>query len=260
MKITITADDFGLSDQIDEAICDLVSKGILNKVSVLTTVGSLREKVNTLRNLNPHIELAIHLNITDGRPLSPSGKISTLVRSTNDFYGGRHYLIAVLLQMGKISSNDVRTEWEMQISRMQELGVDISEINSHGHLHLHPALNHTICGLVEKSRIQKVRYIHSFCGFKAACYSILSKSLFKKVNPTAKMPRKLTLGIGREGSFDMNEFIRVVTKNEFDEVELITHPAVQGCPYQKKWGWKNPSDYSLLLSSQIKKILEKNEA
>lgn len=96
-KIIFSADDAGIVPQIDNAIADLVNRGILNSAEVLTNYG--KEGANSLYNTlqmveqtkasgNP-IELGIHLTITSGKPLTQQDGLLSILDEKGQFVSYR---------------------------------------------------------------------------------------------------------------------------------------------------------------------------
>lgn len=85
-KIILTADDFGVDDKIDSAIINLAKYNIINSVEILVNNGengaeSIRRTENLLdqtENVNPGLELGVHLTITSGKPVS-DGDLSEIL-------------------------------------------------------------------------------------------------------------------------------------------------------------------------------------
>ncbi len=76
-EVIMTADDYGVVPDINEAICDLVQVGVIHSVEVFPNYGDSGSKSvdNTLRLLHiaesaeRDLELGVHLTITSGKPL-----------------------------------------------------------------------------------------------------------------------------------------------------------------------------------------------
>src|SRR5438477_571510 len=79
-KLIVTADDFGLTDRINEAIGSAHRHGIVTTASLMVTGGGFESAVNIARNL-PGLDLGLHLNLTEGRPISPWEAIPSLANA-----------------------------------------------------------------------------------------------------------------------------------------------------------------------------------
>ena len=81
------ADDYGMTAHGDALIRDCQTHGCLNSVSIVPN-GSLEEAVAALRPSG--LKLAVHLNLVEGKALSPAAEIPLLVRPDGSFYGEYH--------------------------------------------------------------------------------------------------------------------------------------------------------------------------
>lgn len=82
-----------------------------------------------------HLPLGLHLNLTEGRPLT---RASSLTRARGEF----HSMPALLFRAsaGLIQSDDVVAECAAQLDRMLEVGIVATHLDSHRHVHMHPRL------------------------------------------------------------------------------------------------------------------------
>ncbi|MFZ9046538.1 MAG: ChbG/HpnK family deacetylase [Cyclobacteriaceae bacterium] len=75
MKYIFTADDFGVSPIIDDAIGEAVSKGCINSIADLAN-GFDRKgfsavlQLKKLKEAHPHIQVGLHYTLTSGRAFS----------------------------------------------------------------------------------------------------------------------------------------------------------------------------------------------
>ena len=77
------ADDYGMTAHGDALIRDCQTHGCLNSVSIVPN-GSLEEAVAALRPSG--LKLAVHLNLVEGKALSPAAEIPLLVRPDGSFW------------------------------------------------------------------------------------------------------------------------------------------------------------------------------
>ncbi len=97
IKLIITADDYGIHKNIDDAIIKGINKGIINSVTVVMNMPrskqALKRLVNHLKkkNLMHKIGIGIHLNITTGKPLVDSYN-SSITMADGNFHKLGHYM------------------------------------------------------------------------------------------------------------------------------------------------------------------------
>ena len=109
-RIVVTADDFGLCPEINEAICLLYDRGIVRRTSFMVNTDWFESSVEALRS-RPALEVGVHLNLTDGKPVLPAEEVPTLINGNGRFHGGRHYGVIARILSGRMSQLDIHREW-----------------------------------------------------------------------------------------------------------------------------------------------------
>ncbi len=66
MRVLINADDFGMSEKIDEGIIEVASKGMIDSLSVSVINDLNFSRLEKLRQVVPTLSLGLHLNLTEG--------------------------------------------------------------------------------------------------------------------------------------------------------------------------------------------------
>ena len=90
----ITADDFGVSPGVNDAIIKTYNKGNLTHASIMTNMkyfdDAIRKKKKHAKNLN----IGLHFNLTTGKALSDKNKINYFADKNGHF---KHSFIGLLL-------------------------------------------------------------------------------------------------------------------------------------------------------------------
>lgn len=252
MKSTlyVTADDFGLHPAINEGILKLHNKGIVNRTSIIVGTEYFKESVSALKK-TPRLEVGVHLNLTDGKPILHVSHVSSLVNKKGEFIGGRHIAVATGVMFGALSVNEIRAEWSAQIDRAKKAGLNITFLNSHGHIHLLPQLHDVILDLAVEHDIEYIRIILNASGLKRYIYKALSKMLIQKIKD-----KKLEItypaavyGVDHQGHLDKGIIESELKKYKKGEIaEFITHPASYENEYHTAWGYETKQEYESLIS------------
>src|SRR5438105_9777241 len=83
-RVSVTSDDCGLSVGINLATLDLHVRGIVSSASVMTNFPSTAHALELFRPY-PSLRLGVHLNLSDGVPLSALSSPSALTRADGRF-------------------------------------------------------------------------------------------------------------------------------------------------------------------------------
>ena len=134
--MVITADDFGLAREVNEAVEIAHKRGILSAASLMVVAPEAKDAVSRARSM-PGLRVGLHLALTDATPVLPPEKIPRLVD-----HAGR--LRADLARLGLDLALDARArrqlhaEIEAQFSAFRATGLTLDHVNAHQHYHLHP--------------------------------------------------------------------------------------------------------------------------
>lgn len=247
--LMITADDFGLCPEIDEAICLLHDRGIVGRTSLLVNTPSFASSVDALGD-RPALEVAIHLNLTDGQPVLSAKDVPTLVTSRGCFHGGRHYGIIAAIASGRMSRREIHAEWRAQIAKARGAGIAIQELNSHGHLHLLPRLHDVVLELLREFEIPRVRLVRSSELPRGILLDVCSRGLRRKLGQRgiAEASPSRTLGLRHPGAVDRRILLRDLALGGDTTTELIVHPSRGANYYHTRWGYAGDEVLNWLLS------------
>ncbi|GAB0056944.1 Chitooligosaccharide deacetylase [Candidatus Magnetaquicoccaceae bacterium FCR-1] len=137
IKIITTADDYGLTTSMNQAMHDLFEKDALCRASAMATGEALEAG---LAQIAPayRSRLGAHLCLIEEPPVSPPEHIPTLVTDAGRLMP-RWGLIRALL-LGQIDPEQVAREIRAQMGRLRDLGLSIGHVDSHAHLHVWPTL------------------------------------------------------------------------------------------------------------------------
>ena len=251
-RIVVSADDFGLCPEINEAICLLHDRGVVRRASFIVNMDGFESSVEALRS-RPSLDVAVHLNLTDGRPILPAALVPTLVDRKGFFHGGRHhYGVVARIAAGRMRTGEIHREWRAQIEKARAAGLRIQQLNSHGHLHLLPRLHGIVLALLHEFEISDVRLVRSFDSVRGVLLSVCSLRLMrslKRHGPAAVAPDR-TLGLRRPGSIDARIDLRRPAGADAS-TELIAHPSKGSNEYHRRWGYAGDDELARLLNESI---------
>lgn len=136
--VILTADDFGLSAQVNEAVERAHRDGALTAASLMVGERAVPEAVAIARR-NPALAVGLHLTLTDGTPVLPPGRIPALVQANGRFRDDMAGLGLVLAASPDVRAQ-LRVEVAAQIAAFRATGLGCDHINAHKHFHLHPVI------------------------------------------------------------------------------------------------------------------------
>ncbi len=129
--LIVNADDLGLTDGVSRGILEGIQQGIVTRTSAMVCTEG-RDQLMELINQIPG-RVGLHLQLTDGTPLSPLRKVSSLVTEEGSFARNKKSWLDP-------NPEEVRTEWEAQIQWMLDHQVQLTHLDSHHNVHRYPAM------------------------------------------------------------------------------------------------------------------------
>ncbi len=159
--LTLCADDFGLNKPVNEGITDLVAKGKLNAVSIMTGGKSLEtglpELLKACEKSPIRVTLGLHITLTEYEPLTDIPSLAP---------GGIFPTISSLLvksHLGLLNAGQIETEIESQIARFEKIvGQKPGFMDGHQHAHILPFIRRNVLKSA-KNHLSPSGWVRSCC-------------------------------------------------------------------------------------------------
>ncbi len=165
-NLIVNADDLGWADGVNRGIAEAHRNGIVTSASLLANGRAFASAVELAR-ATPALGVGVHLNLSDGKPVSAVAAVPSLVNEHGEFAGGPENL---LLQMArrKLRLKEVEGEWELQIQKISHAGIQATHLDGHKHVHMLPGLFEIALRLAKRHGIGAVRVSHEASPLRAA--------------------------------------------------------------------------------------------
>eukprot|EP00943_MAST-04B_sp_MAST-4B-sp1_P001764 g1764.t1 len=147
--------------------------GLVTSASLMVNGKSARSAVKLAKSAN--LSMVLHLNITEGSPISPAGKVKSLIQHESKYFLGKQGFWDAARQ-NKIQKDDVITETVAQIEKFKELvGVYPTHVDGHQHAHIANGLPQILAPIFHKYDIKSTRIP------REVVVSSTAKSFYKEV-------------------------------------------------------------------------------
>lgn len=153
-KLIVNADDFGMSPEINEGIKRGIKAGVVTSVSVMANMPYIDDAVAFLKK-HPEISVGLHLNLTEGSPVSGLRAVSTLVREDGNFYYWKGMVLNLMTKT--VSLVEIQHELVAQYNTLKKSGILVDHIDSHHHIHLYPPIYKLLIRFVFDHHIMMLR-------------------------------------------------------------------------------------------------------
>ena len=167
--LIVTADDFGASLEVNEAVEQAHRNGILTAASLMVAGDAAADAVERARRL-PALGVGLHLVLVEGRPTLPADQVSELVDATGRFRTDM-VMSAVNMTFNPRARRQLAAEIEAQFATFAATGLPLDHVNAHKHFHLHPVI---------ASLVLKVGKRH---GMRAARAPVEPRSVIAAIEP-----------------------------------------------------------------------------
>jgi chitin disaccharide deacetylase len=155
LRLIVNADDFGVSEEVNEAVIRAFKEGVLTSTSLMVT-GEAFDQAVGLAKENPGLAVGIHLVTVVGRSVLPRFEIPTLVDeqgnfSNNPTAAGLKYFFLPRAR------RELRREIAAQFEKFRSTGLPLSHIDGHLHLHVHPVIFNAALELGVRYGVRRMR-------------------------------------------------------------------------------------------------------
>ena len=158
MKVIFHADDFGYDSDTTQATIELLERGALTSASIMATMPAAEEAI-AYAAAHKHFSFGVHLTYVDGLKPALQKRGSTLLDTNGLFYPSNQVRKkAIKLSLKK---KDIIDESLAQIDIVRKGGVEISHLDSHGHIHKFPSFLLALPEIKKYSGLDKVRRVQN---------------------------------------------------------------------------------------------------
>ncbi len=268
--VMFTADDFGLSPSLNQAVALAHHFGLLRNASVMPAAPASAQALNLSRHL-PGLCLGVHLTLIQGRAILPPRALPRLVDSEGRFpteplrTGWRYYFETRLLP-------EIRRELRTQIEAVLEAGFPVWHLNSHLNLHLHPRLAPLVVDLAREYRIPALRLPREdwrttlalapdgpFPKVALGCiFAVLARRARRLAESAGLLVNDHLFGLTHHGRLTQDYLIRLVPHLRPGLTEIYCHPALAVDPElsQAAPGYQRQAEYNAMVNPGLREALE----
>jgi predicted glycoside hydrolase/deacetylase ChbG (UPF0249 family) len=265
-RIIMTADDFGMSEEINSGVKRGIEVGVINGVSVMVNMPYFGDAVAFLLK-HPEVSVGLHFNLTEGRAISQQRDIPHLVSHQGWFRDINQVVLGLL--RGKIISEEVERELKSQFDELVKTGIPIRHINSHQHIHVYPLIFKLLANFIcrQNSSQLRIRAIKSNQALTPPIMPLVIKqwwimSLYRVNSVLLSQYKRL---FNSDYIFDLNwdrrlnkeRFVGYLSGIRQGITEIICHPAVLGGNGGQAFLKPRFEVLSLLEDKDILKIVKK---
>ncbi|MDQ3980887.1 MAG: ChbG/HpnK family deacetylase [Actinomycetota bacterium] len=258
--LIVNADDYGLTQGISEGILRGHREGIVTSTSVLA-IGPAYPKVAHLLADHPALGVGVHLAVVgEDPPLLSGAEVPTLFDRRGRLYETFGPFL-LRCAAGRVDPEDVRREFTAQLVHVQELGLPITHLDAHQHLHLWPSICNVVLELARQFGIPAVRVprLRAFT-VTGAGVTVLGRLLARRAARAGLRFPTDAVGIECAGQLTPEVLQRVLGRlagRGADTVELTVHPGEDDDPDRARyvWGYQWDQELETLIGAPAREVV-----
>jgi chitin disaccharide deacetylase len=168
-NLIVNADDLGWTEGVNRGIAEAHRRGLVTSTSLLANGQAFDSALETAR-ANPALGVGVHLNLSDGPPTAEAEKVRGLLNGDRRMEGGPENLL-LRIASRSLPVDEVEREWDAQIQKVQEAGIEPTHLDGHKHVQMLPGLFEIALRLAKKHGIRAIRVSHEESRLRAAMTS-----------------------------------------------------------------------------------------
>jgi hopanoid biosynthesis associated protein HpnK len=236
-RLIVTADDFGLSHAVNDAVEAGHRRGILSAASLMVAGEAAADAVARARRM-PRLGVGLHLVLCDGKPVLAPERLPHLVDAAGRFPDGLATLGA-RIGLGAAARREAEAEIRAQLAAFRATGLGLDHVNAHHHFHFHPVVRDILIRLAPEFGIRALRIPRepAWSTWRAAGDRPLARLLNRLMLGwfAARLARRLDrariahndwqLGLSDTGAMDAARVTRLLTRLPDGVSEIYFHPS-----------------------------------
>ncbi|HKN77042.1 MAG TPA: ChbG/HpnK family deacetylase [Candidatus Acidoferrum sp.] len=168
-NLIVNADDLGWTEGVNRGIAEAHRNGIVTSASLLAN-GAAFASGAELARATPGLGVGVHLNLSDGEPVAERELVTTLLNERGELEGKPEGLLLKLARRS-ILLDEVEREWEAQVQKVRDAGIEPTHLDGHRHVQMLPGLFEIVLRLAKRHGIAAVRISHEESSLRAALSS-----------------------------------------------------------------------------------------
>lgn len=231
MKLIVNADDFGYSNGVNYGIIDAYKNGIVRSTTIMAGMPGFNHAVELAKE-NKGLGVGVHLTLTCYKPVLENHK--TIVNEKGYFDRSLYTKENIM----NIDLEEIYKEFEAQIEKVKNAGIEITHLDSHHHVHTIKELKPVIERILAKYNLP----IRGGLNYEIDYDKIMNfnGSFYNK-------------------TINFNGFEKLLDK-DIEVLDVMSHPAyLDKLVFQlSSYNTKRMDELELLTSEEIKTLIKEN--
>ena len=258
--LVVTADDFGLSREVNEAVEIAHRDGILSAASLMVAEPWCADAVERAWRL-PSLAVGLHLTLVEGRAALPPSAIPDLIgpdgRLRTDLarYGAEIFFRPAV-------KRQVAAEIRAQFEAFRQTGLPLDHVNAHKHYHLHPTIAGLVIAIGREFGMRALRvpveppailgHVEPVSrGLEARVAGPYAKLLRARARRAGLTVADQVFGLAWSGAMTSDRVAGLLRHLPPGRTEIYAHPAMSGGFEGAATGYRYAEEFAALVDSEV---------
>ncbi len=230
-EIIFSADDFGLTDSVNEAVERANREGRLTQASLMVAAPAAADAVRRAKTL-PGLKIGLHLVLVDGDSLLGHARLPHITGADGRFSTNQAAL-GVRYFFSPAARRELRAEIEAQFAVFAASGLELHHADAHKHFLLHPTIARMMIEVGRRYGLKRLRVPAEPPAIMAALGEKIGfgdhalyawTRLLRRQARGLEMPDQV-FGIKWSGHMTREKIERLLPLVPRGRTEIYTHPA-----------------------------------
>ena len=252
-SLVVTADDFGASIEVNEAVEIAHRDGILTAASLMVSAPAAEDAVERARR-RPQLGVGLHVVLIDGRSTLAPERIPDLVDEAGNFHAGMTAVGLRIALSARIRSQ-LEAEIEAQFRAFAATGLPLDHVNAHKHFHVHPTIGRLVVDAATRHRARALRVpreegMPRGTEWFAAPFVRL---LARRARARGLLTPDRVHGLRDTGQMTATRIRHAIASMQHGVSELYLHPATCDAHGARTAGYAHRAEFDALLSDECRR-------
>ncbi len=265
-RVVLTADDFGLSEAVNEGVERAHREGVLSAASLMVAGPAAADAVARARRM-PGLRVGLHLVVIEGPAVLPRAVIPDLVDEQGWFPSdqlglGLRYFFRPAVR------RQLAAEIRAQFEGFAATGLKLGHADAHKHMHLHPTVGGLLVRTGRDFGLARVRVPAEPAGVMARLGARpgvggramveWTRLLRRQVRAAGMAAPDAVFGLAWSGHMTADRVRRLLARLPEGESEIYFHPASGRDALLERLmpGYDHEGELAALLDDDVRRVVE----
>jgi predicted glycoside hydrolase/deacetylase ChbG (UPF0249 family) len=230
--------------------------------------GAAFEEAVAVAGQHPDLSVGVHLALVEGVPVLPPEEVPSLVGADGRFPASLGAFLVRWLT-GRIRPVEAQREFEAQVKKVLDHGVEIDKLDSHMHVHVLPGILEPVLAVARRHRIRAIRFpVEQILQrgerpgvgglARRVALSALAAVQARRIAETGLWRPHHFAGIAESGRLTEGDLLRILRGLKLGVTEIMVHPGyrdavLNGWPQSRRY--RRETELEALLSPRVRQLV-----